>query len=313
MPNIIILNFREYNVEIDIRGDFRTFIEPIKNKLKIKNYTWLKDKKIWVKPFLNLTLIELKQQLKEEYIFIKELSDNIDITLFKQAVLNLNKEYELLEKNIENDIITLPENLKNSAMEHQLEGIRRYNKQNGMLLLGWGLGCLSGDTLVTINIRGSSRTLTIKDLYDKWLNHSYNTDLTNFSHHNYKLESKIRSFNFLKGVFQQYKIIDVFYSGKKETIKLYFDNDKELICTKNHKIYTERGWIEADNLSFEDNVYSNGIILKCKKCGKEKSTIRLNTKKYFGYCHKCYIESYGNIVGYKEYISRDGYIYIPYL
>ena len=54
----------------------------------------------------------------------------------------------------------------------------------------------------------------------------------------------------------EYKpIINVFDNGVRECIKLQFDNNTELICTPDHKIFTKnRGWVEAKNLKESDEL-----------------------------------------------------------
>lgn len=54
--------------------------------------------------------------------------------------------------------------------------------------------------------------------------------------------------------FESHEVINVFDKGEKECIELLFDNGKKLICTPDHKILTNRGWIEAQNLTENDEI-----------------------------------------------------------
>lgn len=60
----------------------------------------------------------------------------------------------------------------------------------------------------------------------------------------YDVEKKSYSYNLVKRVFNTYE--------NKEWCKLKFD-DREIVCTKDHKFWTtNRGWVEAQNLTSED-------------------------------------------------------------
>jgi intein/homing endonuclease len=47
------------------------------------------------------------------------------------------------------------------------------------------------------------------------------------------------------------------YMGTKETLCIEFINGRELICTKDHKIMTDKGWKNAEKLTIDDKVASN--------------------------------------------------------
>jgi hypothetical protein len=49
------------------------------------------------------------------------------------------------------------------------------------------------------------------------------------------------------------KVLDAWMVGNRECIKLYFSNNKSLICTPEHLIFTKnKGWTTADALSYDD-------------------------------------------------------------
>ena len=47
------------------------------------------------------------------------------------------------------------------------------------------------------------------------------------------------------------------FMGKKETLKITFENGQTLICTDDHQILTNNGWIEAGKLDIKNKIASN--------------------------------------------------------
>ena len=78
----------------------------------------------------------------------------------------------------------------------------------------------------------------------------------------------IEKFDFLANV-ETYDIDEKIYTirnkkqfwnkGKKECIELTFDNKTTLICTNDHQIFTNKGWIEAKNIKSDMEIYSAPI------------------------------------------------------
>ena len=67
---------------------------------------------------------------------------------------------------------------------------------------------------------------------------------------------KIKTFNEKTKKNEFKKILNVFNNGKKECIKLKFDNGTEIICTPDHLIFTNnRSWVKADDLNENDDVF----------------------------------------------------------
>jgi DNA polymerase-3 subunit alpha len=48
------------------------------------------------------------------------------------------------------------------------------------------------------------------------------------------------------------RVLKNIYQGKKETIKIRLDNSEELILTCDHKVLTQKGWVEAGDLTKND-------------------------------------------------------------
>ena len=95
------------------------------------------------------------------------------------------------------------------------------------------MGCLSGDTIID----GS----TIKDMYTR-RNSSTGT-------------SYIRSVFLGEGYVYANRCMEIIYSGKKDIYSLVVDEGQELKATKDHKVFTQRGWSAIGDLKVgEDNV-----------------------------------------------------------
>lgn len=58
--------------------------------------------------------------------------------------------------------------------------------------------------------------------------------------------------------------------GIKETIKIILNDTREIICTKDHKFLTTKGWIEAQYLNNDDKIICGPENTFDKKCNKEK-------------------------------------------
>jgi hypothetical protein len=56
------------------------------------------------------------------------------------------------------------------------------------------------------------------------------------------------------------KVINVFDQGERDCIELSFSNGKTLICTDDHLIMTQRGWIQAKDLSSYDEIIGKDTI-----------------------------------------------------
>lgn len=95
------------------------------------------------------------------------------------------------------------------------------------------MGCLSGDTVID----GS----TIKDMYTR-RNSSTGT-------------SYLRSVFLGEGYVYVNRCMEIVYSGKKDIYCLSIDGDQELKATKDHKVFTQRGWVSIGDLHIgEDKV-----------------------------------------------------------
>ena len=62
------------------------------------------------------------------------------------------------------------------------------------------------------------------------------------------------SYNFAKGIYEYKKVVKVFKNVLKEDLIKIKCNGKEIICTKSHKIYTKRGWVESGKILPSDEL-----------------------------------------------------------
>lgn len=88
------------------------------------------------------------------------------------------------------------------------------------------MGCLAGDTVID--------GTTIKDMYIR-RNSSTGT-------------SYIRSVFLGEGYVYANRCMEIVYSGKKDIYRLGIDGDQELKATKDHKVFTQRGWSAIGDL-----------------------------------------------------------------
>lgn len=170
--------------------------------------------------------------------------------------------------------------------DYQLDGVEYGLNHHNFLLLD-EQGCVDGDSRVNIKEFHSkaTRRTTIKNLKKLCDKKDY-------------IEIKC----LCNGRFRYFPIKQVLYKGLQKCIKIVLE-DTELICTPDHLIYTDKGWIEAGKLNIEDHIFTNGI-LSCINCGSTKNICQNKYGKFYGYCRKCmYLLRNGT-----KYKSEDGII-----
>lgn len=174
----------------------------------------------------------------------------------------------------------------------QKEGVMTLLSDDKNYLLADEQGCVSGDSIVRIkeNNKGT-RDVSIRNLHKLFIKNK---------------GIKIKCL--CNGRFDFFPIKNVFNKGNKKTLKIICD-DAEIICTPDHLIYTDKGWIEAGNLNINDNIFTNGKEV-CPICGSDSDLISYPYSKFYGYCRKCMYKS-RNGTKYNEsvkIIDKDGYI-----
>ena len=187
----------------------------------------------------------------------------------------------------------------------QNEGVQRMLSMKTNILLADAMGCLDGDTVITINHCKKSQKMTMSKFYKIF----HRIGMSEARINMYKDEPYyIRSFN--EQYFRLGEVVDVIDSGYKECVKVTTETGKTLILTPDHEIYTENGTVKAiDSLGVM--VLCNGTT-KCPKCGSDKDIITYPRSKFRGYCKKCMYAMRDN-PKYKDdeihrVMSKDGYI-----
>ncbi len=126
--------------------------------------------------------------------------------------------------------------------------------------------CLDGDTLITfVNINGKvSKRLKIKDLYHRFTHgRPHQNTERDLEYSKRRIKSmRLRVLNERTGTFEYSYIKDVWKTEPKSIYKITLRNGKELLCTDNHRIYTDSGYKRiSDGLSVGDMVACNGISM----------------------------------------------------
>lgn len=122
--------------------------------------------------------------------------------------------------------------------------------------------CLSGDSQITFvnSSKGLTRE-TIKSLYDKWTKGRCHQSTKNdalYSKRRINLR-KLRVLNEITGKFEIGHIKNIFSSGRKELFLITLENGKSLKCSKDHRIFTKKGWRTiASGLKAGDLLGCNG-------------------------------------------------------
>ena len=112
-----------------------------------------------------------------------------------------------------------------------------------------GNGCLTGDTLISMNRCKLGKKRTIKQMYE-----SFNGLRKN------KVENWDKQPTYVRSYFKDKKRImltlvkDITYSGKKEVFLIELENGNTLKATKDHKIMTFTGYVEVRHLKIDDSI-----------------------------------------------------------
>jgi hypothetical protein len=119
-----------------------------------------------------------------------------------------------------------------SIIFYQEQMMNLFNKIGGLSLEE--TNCIQEDAFVITNIGN----ISIREIVEK------------------KLLVKVLTLNEKNGNLEWKNIINFFYKGEKEIIKIELENGEEIKCTKEHKIYTKnRGWVEAQFLTKNDELF----------------------------------------------------------
>lgn len=130
--------------------------------------------------------------------------------------------------------------------EFQLEDAKEI-LQHKRMLLAHDMGCVSGKSKVRIKEKGKgTKEVTIENLYRL-----------------FQASNEIKIKCLVNGRFAFLPIKAVIDKGIQPTIKVFTQNTL-IECTSDHEFYTENGWVEAQNLSVGDCLFTNGEAQRSK-------------------------------------------------
>jgi hypothetical protein len=126
-------------------------------------------------------------------------------------------------------------------------------------------GCLSGDTMISINRAGKGSKISIRDLYLRTRGIASNQNIDQ------NIPTYVRSFDGVR--VRLHKVKDVMLSGIKETWRIRADQGKDLRLTPCHRVLTERGWVAARDLKPGSDRLAMDVD-RPKKSGRTRAKIR---------------------------------------
>lgn len=161
-------------------------------------------------------------------LLIKYDIDNLSIGL----IFNNNSNNTLLDTST----LDLPFEL----YPYQLEDAQKIVKKK-RALLGHEMGCISGNCLVTIKENDIIKDIKLSELYNL-----------------YTVNNNISIKSYVDETFKFMPIKNVLYKGEQSVIKIQTIRTF-IICTLDHEILTNHGWVEAQNLKINDIIISDNI------------------------------------------------------
>lgn len=128
--------------------------------------------------------------------------------------------------------------------QHQIN-LFNFTMMRRHCILAAEMGCIQKDMIVSVNVGGATQKMTMHELYNKWK-----------SGWQYRDDIKVRSYSGQHLYLNQLK--DVIYSGVKSLVKITLASGKFLVCTPDHEILTDDGFVPAEKLSLNSVVMTNG-------------------------------------------------------
>lgn len=214
-------------------------ISVIKN---VPGRQWVPDKKVWTVPseHLGWLLNELKGTVYENAINIQStehINENasIDPTSTSQIPdIDISDMHQYVEQG-------------GSLYPHQIDFLKYAKGRNGKgFILADEMGCVTGDTIITLNTNGKSEKISLEKFYRRF--HKLNKNSRFDKHATYR----VRCLREDKEIFALNTVQNVLYSGEKEVYKLTLSDGKTLKATADHEICTPNGYVELQNLSVGD-------------------------------------------------------------
>lgn len=142
---------------------------------------------------------------------------------------------------------------------YQLDFLKFATIRRGRVALGDEMGCIDGEAQVQVNRHCAAKRMTLAAFFRKF--HSDDP------RKRYTLQERpwfIRCIH-QDGAFRLGEVVDVIDSGERECVRVTFEDGRTLVCTPDHELKTESGWVAAER-SVGSRVVCNGVET-CKKCG----------------------------------------------
>lgn len=130
--------------------------------------------------------------------------------------------------------------------------------QEGYALV-MGMGCLTGDSEITVNRGGNSRRRRLDEVVAKFNGGAVNSG-NGFRGWDRSIPTYVRGFK-ADGTLGLVKLTAALDNGVKPVVKLTLKSGKGLTCTRDHEIVTPNGKVHAENLAPGDQVLTNGRYL----------------------------------------------------
>lgn len=196
----------------------------------------------------------------------------------KQAIDEFKKaSLEASKKSDSNIIIPAPDGLQ--YLNYQKAGIE-YASTRKYTLIADQPGCVDGDAIVTVCRAGGSRKMKLSKLV-----HSFNGGISRGSKKwDLTIPTNIRCL--YKGEFRSMPITWAGYKGEKKCLLITLADGKSIKVTYDHEVLTTKGYIEAQYLTTDSEVITNGVAA-CKRCGSKKDIITYKHAKFIGWCKTC--------------------------
>lgn len=138
---------------------------------------------------------------------------------------------------------------------YQLDFLKFASMRHGRLALGDEMGCIDGEALVQVNRHGKSQKMALAAFFRKF----HGDD----PRKRYTLQERpwfIRCIH-QDGAFRLGEVVDVIDSGERDCVRVTFEDGRTLVCTPDHELKTESGWVAAKGwVSAEHSV---GLRIVC--------------------------------------------------
>ena len=200
--------------------------------------------------------------------------------------------------------IEVPHPVGLEYMPFQKVGIE-YGVRHQHVLIADDMGCVSGDTIVTLNRAGKSFKMSISKIFKRF-NHLETNKRWMW---NSGIPTTIRCL--YNNEFRSMPLEKVLYSGEKDCLEIELEDGKSLVCTPDHEILTDDGYIRAEHLNTKSTIITNGIPI-CPSCGSSKNLATYKYAKFRGYCKTCIYRKKRELNRINEQVSLDNRGYLHY-